>query len=73
MYAAYGGIPDPAQDPTNNVDGCYINYPDVDLDAHGPATALRLYYGGNLPRLIQAKRTWDPNNRFHHAQSIPLA
>ena len=73
MYGAYGGIPDPAKDPTNNVDGCYINYPDVDLNAAGAATALRLYYGGNLPRLIQAKQVWDPNNRFHHRQSIPLA
>jgi hexose oxidase len=73
MYAAYGGIPDPAQDPANNIDGCYVNYPDVDLNDHGLETALRLYYGGNLARLIQAKNTWDPNNHFHHSQSIPLS
>ena len=73
MYANLGGIPDPAQDRSHNVDGCFINYPDVDLNDHGLRTALRLYYGINLPRLISAKQTWDPDNRFHHAQSIPLA
>jgi hypothetical protein len=72
MYGAYGGIPDPSQDPSNNVDGCYVNYPDADLNDHGLATALRLYYGGNLPRLMEAKKTWDPNDHFHHSQSIPL-
>ena len=72
MYAASGGIPDPSCDPSNNVDGCYINYPDVDLNDHGGLTkALSLYYGGNLPRLMQAKRTWDPHNYFQNTQSIP--
>jgi len=71
MYAAYGGIPDPRQDPTNTVDGCYINYPDVDLNDHGLDTALRLYHGGNLARLRQAKAVWDPKDYFHHQQSIP--
>jgi hypothetical protein len=49
-----------------------VNYPDVDLNDHGLKTALRLYYGGNLARLIRAKHAWDPNNHFHHSQSIPL-
>ncbi len=70
IYAACGEIPDPEKDPSGNVDGCYINYPDIDLNAHGRETALKLYYGGNLPRLRQAKSRWDPNDRFHHAQSI---
>jgi len=35
-------------------------------------TALRLYYDGTLARLIQAKKTWDPNNHFHYSQSLPL-
>lgn len=72
MYAAYGGVPDPLRDPANNVDGCYINYPDTDLNEHGTETALRLYYGGNLARLREAKARFDPQNRFRHAQSINL-
>jgi hypothetical protein len=71
MYADFGGIPDPARDPSNNVDECYINMPDADLNEFGLATALRLYYGRNLGRLIQTKQRWDPSNLFHHAQSIP--
>jgi hypothetical protein len=73
VYAEYGGIPDPSRDPKNNVDGCYINYCDADLNNYGGvAKALSLYYGGNLPRLIQAKRQWDPLNYFQNRQSIPL-
>jgi hexose oxidase len=73
MYAAYGGVPDPARDPSNNVDGCYINYPDVELNNYGGlAGALALYYGGNLPRLMQAKAEWDPLNYFQNSQSIPV-
>src|SRR5580704_5157629 len=72
VYAAYDGIPDPARDPKNNVDGCYINYCDSDLNNYGGlATALRLYYGDNLPRLIQAKQEWDPLDYFQNSQSIP--
>jgi hypothetical protein len=73
MYAGSGGIPDPEKDPTHNVDGCYINYPDMDLNDFGRDTALRLYYGGNLPRLKQAKAEWDPLDYFQNGQSIPLA
>ena len=72
VYAATGGIPDPAKDPTDNVDGCYINYCDSALNAYGVPTALSLYYLGNLPRLVKAKRQWDPLNYFQNAQSIPL-
>ncbi len=74
MYSDFGGVPDPAQDTTGNVDGCYINYPDADLNqTHGLEAALALYYGGNLPRLRRTKRDWDPLNCFQHAQSIPPA
>jgi hexose oxidase len=74
MYAAYGGVPDPTRDPSNNVDGCYINYPDVDLNDHGGrAKALSLYYGGNLQRLTQAKLAADPHDYFQNSQSIPPA
>jgi hypothetical protein len=70
MYWESGGVPDPERDPSRNVDGCYINYPDADLNQHGRETALRLYYGGNLPRLKRAKREWDPGNYFQNRQSI---
>ena len=73
VYARSHGIPDPSADPTGQVDGCYINYPDVDLNQHGLAKALQLYYGGNLNRLIATKAAWDPLNFFNHAQSIPTA
>ncbi|UFZ07191.1 BBE domain-containing protein [Bradyrhizobium ontarionense] len=74
MYAASGGVPDPAKDPSNNVDGCYINYPDTDLNQYGGREgALRLYYGGNLPRLTQAKTEWDPLDYFQNNQSIVAA
>jgi hexose oxidase len=74
MYDAYGRIPDPLRDRTNNVDGCYVNYPDTDLNNYGGlGKALSLYYGGNLPRLIRAKRKWDPLNYFQNSQSIPVS
>lgn len=74
VYRDTGGVPDPAQDPTDNVDGCYYNYPDVDLnDVVGRNGALRLYFLQNLERLVVTKRRWDPSNIFHSAQSIPLA
>jgi hexose oxidase len=72
VYAAYGGTPDPARDPTGNVDGCYINYPDAALNDYGLAQALALYYGGNLPRLKQAKAEWDPLDYFQNNQSVPV-
>lgn len=73
MYAAYGDVPDPSRDPANNVDGCYINYPDADLNDHGLPKALSLYYGGHLTRLMRTKRDWDPLNHFQNSQSIPLS
>lgn len=47
--------------------GCYVNYPDVDLK-----NWEELYYSKNYPRLQLTKKQWDPNNIFHHAQSIRL-
>ena len=74
VYQQTGGVPDPGLDPTNNVDGCYYNYPDVDLNQIvGRDGALRLYFLENLPRLIQTKGRWDPSNIFHSAQSIPTS
>lgn len=73
MFSHLGGAPDPDTDKTGQWDGCYINYPDVDLKARGDREALQLYYGGNLPRLIKTKAAWDPANSFSHQLSIPTA
>jgi hexose oxidase len=79
VYAEYGGAPDPAEDPDGTVDGCYFNYPDVELGSHGRGDvdyALRLYFLDNFrknPRnLVAIKQRWDPQNYFHHAQSLPV-
>jgi len=72
IYSATNGIPDAAVDASGQLDGCYINYPDVDLNVHGLKKALELYYGGHLDRLIRTKTMWDPFEFFTHAQSIPL-
>lgn len=72
VYQQYGGVPNPELDPDGTVDGCYYNYPDVDLNGPGndPQPALQLYFGPNLPALQAVKQLWDPNNYFNSAQSI---
>jgi hypothetical protein len=65
VYAATGGVP-----VSNRVtDGCFINYPDVDLPASWPT----LYYKSSYPALQVVKAQWDPGNVFNHAQSIVAA
>jgi FAD/FMN-containing dehydrogenase len=45
----------------------YVNYCDLDLPNYANA-----YWGANLPRLMSVKAQYDPDNLFHHAQSVPL-
>ncbi|WP_240667654.1 BBE domain-containing protein [Streptomyces luteoverticillatus] len=72
MYAPTGGVPVP-NDVTN---GCYVNYPDTDLDdpAYNSSglSAHQLYYAANLEALVAAKQAFDPHDVFRHAQSIPV-
>jgi hypothetical protein len=79
VYAAYGGTPDPSRDSTGTVAGCYYNYPDNTLGTHEDGRidhALHLYfldnYRANPRNLVSVKRRWDPQDYFHHAQSIPV-
>ncbi|MEG9436299.1 FAD-binding oxidoreductase [Edaphobacter sp. HDX4] len=55
---------------SDQYEGCYINYPDVDMLQY--SFWHHLYYGpGDLyPFLQNVKRRYDPNNIFHHAMSI---
>jgi len=46
----------------------YVNYSDLELTDY-----LTAYWGENLMRLRQIKATFDPDNLFRHAQSIPPA
>ena len=61
MYGPRGPVPDAC------MDGCYVNYPDVDL-----VDWQYLYYKDGYERLRQVKRRWDPGDVFNHRQSIEL-
>ncbi len=61
MYGESGPMPD------DLMDGCYVNYPDVDL-VDWPT----LYYKDGYARLQQVKARWDPLNIFNYSQSIRL-
>ncbi|MFC7400330.1 FAD-binding protein [Chelatococcus sp. GCM10030263] len=86
IYSGYGGTPDPVEDRTGTVDGCYFNYCDTDLGVNnGPHTpyaninkAMSLYFGenylgGSSFSLLGAKKNWNPSDWFRSAQSIPVA
>jgi FAD/FMN-containing dehydrogenase len=45
----------------------YVNYCDLDLPDWANA-----YWGANLAKLMAVKKTYDPANLFHHAQSVPV-
>jgi hypothetical protein len=81
VYRPTGGVPavvDPAYPATKdaNTDGCYINYPDVDISDPKLNTLgqpwHQLYYKNSYKRLQRAKKLWDPHNVFRHAQSVAV-
>ncbi len=65
FYEAMYGPAGPVSD--GHTDGCYVNYPDVDL-----VDWQRLYYKDSYEVLQQVKRRWDPHDVFNHRQSIEL-
>lgn len=60
-------------------EGCYINYPDVDMKYidNNPENIdsrwLELFYGAKRHQLIKTKNAVDPNNIFRNELSIPLS
>ncbi|MFI0373136.1 FAD-binding oxidoreductase [Actinomadura sp. 1N219] len=72
-FAETGGVPVADGDVT---DGCYIGYPDVDLNDErwneSGQSWETLYYKDAYERLQEVKRHWDPLNVFSHEQSIRL-
>lgn len=72
VHADTGGVPAPG----DRYEGCYINFPDVDMADPAWNTSgvpwQRLFWGDVHPRLQQVKRRWDPGNIFNHALSVQL-
>lgn len=66
----------PYRDINPAFDGCYINYPDVDMkytsDKKIDPLWLELYYGDIAGELIDIKNKYDKSNIFFHEMSIPL-
>ncbi|GHJ47700.1 FAD-linked oxidase [Catellatospora sp. TT07R-123] len=72
VFADRGGVPVPG----DQLDGCYVNYPDIDLSDPEWNTSgtpwTELYFGAGYQRLQQVKARWDPTDTFRHAQSVRL-
>ncbi|MET9887871.1 FAD-binding protein [Streptomyces sp. NPDC006430] len=73
VFASTGGVPVPGR----GADGCYINYPDVDMADPAWNTSgvpwHRLYYKDNYPRLQRVKAAWDPRGLFGHELGVSPA
>lgn len=77
-FAETGGVPQTTTlSRPVNTDGCYINYPDVDLcdtatwnTSGEPWTSL--YYKDAYPYLQLVKKRWDPLDVFRSQQSVRL-
>jgi hypothetical protein len=59
------------------VDGCYYNYPDIDLGSADPDSdqtvehATRLYFGPvNQKRLVSVCRDYNPRGWLTNSQSV---
>lgn len=80
LYSNYFSDTDgkPVDDGTGRFQGCYINYPDIDMKytdiTHTKIDPqwLTLYYGDKANGLVATKQTVDPDNIFHHEMSVPL-
>ena len=51
-------------------EGCYINYPDVDMARNSFWPELYYGNGGLYPFLQKVKKKYDPNNIFHHSMTV---
>ncbi|GAA2433169.1 BBE domain-containing protein [Actinomadura vinacea] len=60
----------------DQTDGCYICYPDADLNDPewngSDQPYWTLYYKDAYTKLQEVKRRWDPHDIFRHRQSIKL-
>ena len=54
----------------DRTEGCYINYPDIDMLKNSYWTELYWGPGKLYPFLQHVKKKYDPNNVFHHAMSV---
>jgi len=73
VYAETGGVPVRG----DGTDGCFVNYPDVDLGDPEWNTSdvpwFSLYYGNNYPLLQEIQSRYDPCGVFRHTQSVEPA
>lgn len=70
IYLDTGGVPSGP-----NLQGCYYNYPDIDLGSTAADTpplekALELYFGPNLIKLKGVAATYNTDKWFSNSQSI---